>query len=72
MQKEFLTIADFQERFSIGRTRTYQLLRQGRIEACKMGGRTLIKAASALAWAKSLPAYQPQHRDSDERAEVSA
>lgn len=34
---------------SFGRTRLYQLIREGRIEARKIGGRTLIPAASLRA-----------------------
>lgn len=34
---------------SLGRTRLYQLIGEGRLEVCKIGKRTLVRAASLRA-----------------------
>jgi excisionase family DNA binding protein len=41
--------------FGIGRTKLYELIQRGDIEAVKLGRRTLIRAASARAFMESLP-----------------
>ena len=43
------------EALSIGRTRLYELISEGKIEARQCGRRTLIIADSLLAYVKSLP-----------------
>lgn len=43
------SIADACRASSIGRTRLYQLINEGRLKACKVGRRTLIPAASLRA-----------------------
>ncbi|WP_229255100.1 hypothetical protein [Candidatus Viadribacter manganicus] len=42
----------------MGRTRLYELISQGKIDAVKDGPRTLIPAESAEAWAASLPRFK--------------
>lgn len=39
----------------IGRTRLYELVSEGLLEARRCGGRTLIPAASLIAYVASLP-----------------
>lgn len=50
-----LAVDDFCRSYGVGRTFTYQLLGEGRLEAKKAGKRTLITAESAKAWWNSLP-----------------
>jgi len=40
------SVNDAAKALGIGRTSVYQLIREGRLEAIKLGRRTLIKAAS--------------------------
>jgi excisionase family DNA binding protein len=58
-EKKLLTVADFCQRYSVGRTRAYALIRTGKIKAVKNGSSTRIVAESAEAWAASLPAIAP-------------
>lgn len=44
-----LTIPTFTKMFGIGRTTAYSLIREGRLERVRIGGRTLITMASAEA-----------------------
>jgi excisionase family DNA binding protein len=53
----FIPIRDFCRRFHVGRTKAYELIASGAIEAVKVGRRTLIVEASAIHWAASLPTY---------------
>lgn len=53
----FLSIKTFCARYGVGRTRAYELLNAGHIEGRKLGGRTLIVAAAAQAWADALPKF---------------
>ncbi len=48
------------ERYGIGRTLLYSLLKEGAIKAVKCRGRTLIDIASADKFFHGLPAYQPE------------
>ena len=50
------TIADMQRVARIGRTRTHQLINEGKIRAVKCGRRTLIEADSLHAYLAGLPA----------------
>lgn len=55
----FLSPKDFCASYGVGRTRLYQLIARGQIEARKAGASTLISVESAEAWAASLPRLQP-------------
>lgn len=57
MYSEFenLSVGEAVRTFGIGRTKLYELIRRGDIEAVKLGSRTLIRAASARAFIESLP-----------------
>lgn len=52
------TIKAFCAAYRIGHTKTYKEIKSGRLKARKVGKRTLILAADAKAWEKSLP-YLP-------------
>ena len=49
------TVKEFGAAYGIGRSRTYEEIATGRLEARKAGGRTLIAADSAERWWASLP-----------------
>lgn len=49
-----LTISQFTNTYSIGRTVTYNLIKERKLRAVKVGKRTLILRADAEAWAHSL------------------
>lgn len=54
----FYTVKQFCAAYPMGRTRLYELIATGKIEAVKDGPRTLIPAESAEAWAASLPRFK--------------
>lgn len=54
VQKRALTIAEFCERYSVGRTTTYGLMKSGALTIVKVGARTLIPVECAEAWFASL------------------
>lgn len=54
----FYTVKQFCTTYPMGRTRLYELIATGKIEAVKDGPRTLIPAESAEAWAASLPRFK--------------
>lgn len=60
MEPQLLTISAFCTLYSCGRTKAYQLLASGAIEAVKIGGGTRIVAASADRWAATLPKFSPR------------
>ena len=47
-------IATFCQLFSIGKTRTYVEIREGRLKTVKVGRRTLIPAIAAENWLQNL------------------
>jgi excisionase family DNA binding protein len=49
------TIDEFGKRNAIGRDKTYEEIREGRLQAHKAGRRTLIFDTSEEAWRQSLP-----------------
>lgn len=55
-----MTIEGFRTWSTIGRTKIYEEINAGRLKARKIGGRTLISQADAVAWLESQPAYQPR------------
>lgn len=52
-----LDVEVFMRRYGYGRTSTYTLLNEGKIEAKRDGRRTRIVKASADAYVASLPSY---------------
>lgn len=52
---ENVTIGEAVRLFGIGRTKLYELIQNGDIEAVKLGRRTLVRASSARAFIDSLP-----------------
>lgn len=50
----FLSIKATCEALSLGRTKVYELIGDGRLEAVQLGGKRLVKAASVRAFAASL------------------
>ena len=57
-ERRAMSIADFVQRYGVGRSKTYLLIKSGEIPTCKVGTRTLIRTADAEAWLNSLPAQQ--------------
>ena len=53
--RENVTVAEAIERFGIARTKLYESIRAGEIEAFKLGRRTLIRAESVRAFIDRLP-----------------
>lgn len=49
------TVKEFGAAYGLGRSRTYEEIAAGRLEARKAGGRTLISAESAEIWWQALP-----------------
>lgn len=47
MLRKCISIAEFCDRYGVGKTLAYQLLRKGDIKALKIGSRTLITCESA-------------------------
>jgi excisionase family DNA binding protein len=57
MQTELLTIIQFCKATNVGKTRAYQLIGSGQIEAVKLGKRTLIPRIAMEKFIASLPSY---------------
>lgn len=57
-QPEAFTVREFCERYSVGRTKAYELLNANEVEARKVGSRTLVTRQSAERWFENLPTYQ--------------
>ena len=57
-EPEAYTVDRFMARYGVGRTTTYALIKEQKLDARKLGGRTLIMAASARALFESLPKLQ--------------
>ena len=53
--REALTIADFCAAYSVGRSRTYEMIGARELVARKCGKRTLIARADAERWLQKLP-----------------
>ncbi|MDX7953399.1 DNA-binding protein [Lichenihabitans sp. Uapishka_5] len=49
------TIAEFGDRYRLGRTAIYEQIKTGNLVARKIGVKTLILAEDAERWASSLP-----------------
>lgn len=48
-------LAQFMRQYKVGRTKLYEEINAGRLEARKIGTKTLIACASAERWFRSLP-----------------
>lgn len=68
MTKHFLTVAEFGEIYGVGKTKIYELIKAGSLEARKSGARTKIVAASAAKWAASLPSVGSEVASAKPRA----
>lgn len=55
--KSVLSIADAVQRAGSSKNTIYNEINAGRLKACKIGRRTVIKVADFRAWLDSLPAY---------------
>lgn len=52
----FVTISEWVVRSGVSRSRTYELLASGHLEARKVGRRTLLDLRAGLAWLDAQPA----------------
>ena len=66
-----LSIPTFCRTYGIGRSKTYELIGAGILEAKKFGAKTLIDWASAEAWYHSLPSFSPASRIAKMRATMA-
>ena len=55
VEREFYTVPEVVAMVPLPRSTLYELIRAGKIEAKKIGRRTMIPAASLRAWIGSLP-----------------
>jgi hypothetical protein len=53
--QQAFSIETFGEAFGIGRSKIFEELRSGRLQAVKLGTRTLISGTEALRWFEALP-----------------
>ena len=53
-----MTVREFCERYRLGHTLVYEMIKDGRLRAVKCGERTLLMAKDVRAWEQSL---QPVH-----------
>jgi excisionase family DNA binding protein len=59
-EKQAFSIDEFAQQFSIGKTKIYQEIKEGRLCAVKSGHRTLITMEAAKEWLSNLPAMSNQ------------
>lgn len=55
------TIAEFAETYKLGRTKIWQLIKDGQLKAVSVGSKKLIRADDAEAWFASLDAKPSKH-----------
>jgi excisionase family DNA binding protein len=55
------TISEFAETYKLGRTKIWQLIRDGHLKAVAVGSKKLIRADDAEAWFASLDAKPNKH-----------
>jgi hypothetical protein len=67
-----LSIPAFCRVYGVGRSKTYELIGAGALEAKKLGAKTLIDRVSAEAWYRSLPEFSPAPRIIKMRKSISA
>lgn len=63
MQKDLLTIPEFCQTVNLGKTSTYRLINDGKINAIKLGKKTLIPQAAVQEFIASLPAYNAEAQE---------
>ena len=56
--KRLLSVTEYMATYGHGRTKLYELLNSGKLEAVKSGARTFITVESAEAHVASLPKYR--------------
>lgn len=56
MERIALSIAETCDLLSLGRTKVYELINEGRLTTFKIGRRTLVRAQSVYALAEETPA----------------
>jgi excisionase family DNA binding protein len=66
-----LSIREFCDRYSIGRTRAYDEIASGRLRAVKAGRRTLIADDAAEAWLAALPDSKSEPKERKRAAATS-
>ena len=54
MEQRMLTVRGFGEAYSVGKTKTYELINSGELRRVKFGARSLIPIESAEAWRDKL------------------
>jgi excisionase family DNA binding protein len=59
MESALLSIPAFCREYSVSRSLTYRLIRNGDLAAVKVGRLTRIRREDAEAWAATLAAYKP-------------
>jgi hypothetical protein len=67
-----LSIPTFCRTYSVGRSKTYELIGAGTLVAKKFGSKTLIDCASAERWYASLPGFTVAPRIAKMRATLAA
>lgn len=58
MDVHFITLKQFCAVYACGKTKAYELIASGEIEAVRLGGALRVVAASAQRWAEQLPKKQ--------------
>jgi excisionase family DNA binding protein len=53
--ERLLTVPQFNSRYNVGRTKTFDEIKNRRLKAVKVGRKTLIPTDAAEEWARSLP-----------------
>jgi len=57
-ERQAYDVPTFCQLFGIGKTRTYQEIKEGRLKIVKVGKRTLIPAQAASEWLNNLSAVE--------------
>ncbi len=70
MQKRALSIREFCSRYSVGRTKAYAEISSGRLQAVKLGRRTLVTEEDAEAWLAALPRSKARAASSASQSEL--
>ena len=55
--KKLLTFADLKRKYDLGRTYTYKLIRDGDLEAVKVGRKTMFTPEAVERWRTNLPRF---------------
>ena len=58
IQQRAMSVGEFCQRYSIGRTTVYEEIKLGRLRGLKVGKRTLISEDDAEDWLRRLPAIE--------------